>query len=116
MTSPQVALTTGSVKTQAKDVAKGLVQSVVQSKVDDAKLKLAARSQVAQDSARKELDRKRLELEEKARQEIEKKRLEAQAKLKSQATQTLGNLFGKPKKPAAKTPDPAPADTAKGGQ
>ncbi|TGE14258.1 AsmA family protein [Hymenobacter elongatus] len=118
MTSPQVALTTGGVKSQAKDVAKSLVQSVVQSKVNDAKLKLAATTQVAQDSARKELDRKRVELEEKARLEIEKKRLEAQAKLKSQATQTLGNLFGKPKKPAAKAPDPdpAPTDTTKAGQ
>ncbi|TGE21247.1 AsmA family protein [Hymenobacter aquaticus] len=116
VTSPQVALTTGSVKNQAKDVAKSLVQSVVQSKVDDAKLKLAAKTQVAQDSARKELDRKRAELEEKARQEIEKKRLEAQAKLKNQATQTLGNLFGKPKKPAAKDPEPAPTDTTKRGQ
>jgi hypothetical protein len=116
VTSPQVALTTGSVKTQAKDVAKSLVQSVVQSKVEDAKLKLAARTQVAQDSARKDLDRKRVELEDKARQEIEKKRLEAQAKLKAQASQTLGNLFGKPKKPASKAPDPAPADTSKSSQ
>ncbi|TGE26714.1 AsmA family protein [Hymenobacter metallicola] len=114
--APQVALTTGSVKTQAKDVAKSLVQSVVQSKVDDAKLKLAARTQVAQDSARKELDRKRLELEDKARQELEKKRLEAQAKLKNQAAQSLGNLFGKPKKPATKAPDPAPGDSTKSGE
>ncbi|MCB2378587.1 AsmA family protein [Hymenobacter sp. BT635] len=116
VTSPQVALTTGGVKSQAKDVAKSLVQSVVQSKVNDAKLKLAANTQVAQDSARKELDRKRAELEEKARLEIEKKRLEAQAKLKSQATQTLGNLFGKPKKPAAKAPEPTPADSTKAGE
>ncbi|WP_400192781.1 AsmA family protein [Hymenobacter sp. B81] len=110
--NPSVSLTTGSVKGQAKDLAKSLVTSVVQSKVDDAKLKLAAKSQVAQDSARRELERRQQEMQAKAQQEIEKKRLEAEAKLKQKAAQGLGNLFGKPKKPAAPA---APADTAKTG-
>ncbi|GAA4390555.1 AsmA family protein [Hymenobacter koreensis] len=112
ITNPTVNLTTGSVKGQAKDVAKSLVQSVVQSKVDDAKLKLAAKSQVAQDSARRELERKQLELQAKAQQEIEKKRLEAEAKLKQKASQGLNSLFGKPKKPATPPADP-PAETPK---
>ncbi|GAB2945031.1 AsmA-like C-terminal region-containing protein [Hymenobacter coalescens] len=119
ITNPDVRLSTAGTKAQAKDLAKSLVTSVVQSKVDDAKLKMAAKAQVAQDSARKELDRRRQELEAKAQQEVEKKRLEAEAKLKQKAKEGLGNLFGKPKKPApqpaAPAPDPVPADTAKAG-
>ncbi|RAK63229.1 AsmA family protein [Hymenobacter edaphi] len=121
ITNPDVKLTTAGTKAQAKDLAKSLVTSVVQSKVDDAKLKLAAKAQVAQDSARKELEKKQLELQAKAAQELEKRRLEAEAKLKQKAKEGIGNLFGKPKKtttPApASTPPPAsaPADTAKAG-
>ncbi|OON70979.1 AsmA family protein [Hymenobacter sp. CRA2] len=120
ITNPEVKLTTAGTKAQAKELAKNLVTSVVQSKVDDAKLKLAAKAQVAQDSARKELEKKQLELQAKAQQEIEKKRLEAEAKLKQKAQQGLNNLFGKPKKPAqpaqpAPTQEPAKADTAKAG-
>ncbi|MCC2545720.1 AsmA family protein [Hymenobacter sp. BT175] len=110
--SPQVALTTGSVKNQAKDVAKNLVQSVVQSQVDNAKLKLAAKAQVAQDSARRELDRRREELEVKARQEVEKKRLEAEAKLRNKASEGLNGLFNRGRKPAPATPTPTPAPSA----
>ncbi|MCC3156121.1 AsmA family protein [Hymenobacter sp. 15J16-1T3B] len=115
ISNPDVRLTTAGTKAQAKDLAKSLVTSVVQSKVDDAKLKLAAKAQVAQDSARKELEKKQQELQAKAAQELEKKRLEAEAKLKQKAKEGLGNLFGKPKKTTqpAPTPTPAPADTAK---
>ncbi|GAB3826623.1 AsmA family protein [Hymenobacter jeollabukensis] len=119
ITNPDVRLTTAGTKAQAKDLAKSLVTSVVQSKVDDAKLKLAAKAQVAQDSARKELEKKQLELQAKAAQEIEKRRLEAEAKLKQKAKEGLGNLFGKPKKTPTPTqtptPAPTPADTAKAG-
>ncbi|KAA9332971.1 AsmA family protein [Hymenobacter busanensis] len=118
LTNPDIRLTTGSVKAQAKDVAKNLVTSMVQSKMDDAKLKLAAKSQVAQDSARRELERRQQELQAKAAQEIEKKRLEAEAKLKQKAKEGLGNLFGKPKKlaaPATPPATPTEPDTAKAG-
>lgn len=118
ITNPEVKLTTAGTKAQAKDLAKSLVTSVVQSKVDDAKLKLAARAQVAQDSARKELEKKQQELQAKAAQEIEKKRLEAEAKLKQKAVQGLGNLLGGGKKKTSTptpAPTPAPADTAKAG-
>ncbi|SHI41049.1 AsmA family protein [Hymenobacter daecheongensis DSM 21074] len=117
VTNPQVKLTTGGVKTQAKDLAKSLVQSVVQSKVDDAKLKLAAKTQVAQDSLQHELQRKQQELAGKAQLELEKRRLEAQAKLKDKATQGLNTLFGGKKKPApVKEPEPVPTDSAKSGE
>jgi hypothetical protein len=122
ITNPDVRLTTAGTKAQAKDLAKSLVTSVVQSKVDDAKLKLAARAQVAQDSARKELEKKQQELQAKAQQELEKRRLEAEAKLKQKAQQGLKDLFGKPKKPAqpatpapAEPTEPAKADSAKAG-
>ncbi|QJX46711.1 AsmA family protein [Hymenobacter taeanensis] len=112
VTNPQVKLTTGSVKAQAKD----LVSNIVQAKVDDAKLKLQAQAKVAQDSLQRELQRKQQELAEKAKLELDKKRLEAQSKLQNQAKQGLNNiLFGKPKtqpaKPAEtpKAAEPAPA-------
>ncbi|GAB3299051.1 AsmA family protein [Hymenobacter tenuis] len=105
VTNPQVRLTTGSVKAQAKD----LVNSVVQAKVDDAKLKLQAQAKVAQDSLQKELQRKQQELTQKAQLEIEKKRLETQAKLQDKAKQGLNNLiFGKPK---ARPAEPKPTET-----
>ncbi|TGD77888.1 AsmA-like C-terminal region-containing protein [Hymenobacter wooponensis] len=110
--NPQVKLTTGSVKAQAKD----LVSNIVQAKVDDAKLKLQAQAKVAQDSLQRELQRKQQELAEKAKLELDKRRLEAQSKLQNQAKQGLNNiLFGKPKpqpaKPAEapKAAEPAPA-------
>ncbi|WP_022825690.1 AsmA-like C-terminal region-containing protein [Hymenobacter norwichensis] len=103
VSSPQVKLTTGSVKAQAKDI----VTSVVQAKVDDAKLKLQAQAKVAQDSVQRELQRRQQELQAKAQQEVEKKRLE----LESKAKQGLNNLlFGKPKKA---TPAPTPQDPPK---
>ena len=112
VSNPIVKLTTGSVKAQAKDI----VSNIVQTKVDDAKLKLQAQAKVAQDSVQRELQRRRQDLEAKAQLEIEKRRLEAQAKLKEQATKGLNSLFGKPKSqptkpatPAAPAPDPTPA-------
>ncbi|SHL63663.1 AsmA family protein [Hymenobacter psychrotolerans] len=121
VSNPQVKLSTGSVKAQAKDI----VTNIVQAKVDDAKLQLQAKAKVAQDSLQRELQRKQLELQAKAQQEIEKKKLEAQAKLKEQATKGLNSLFGKPKTQPAKptepasapatTPAPAKTDTTKTG-
>jgi hypothetical protein len=117
--NPQVKLTTGSVKAQAKD----LVSNIVQAKVDDAKLKLQAQAKVAQDSLQRALQRKQQEFADKAKLELDKKRLEAQSKLQDQAKQGLNNiLFGKPKtqpaKPAeapkpAEPTQPAKADTMK---
>ena len=107
--NPQVKLTTGSVKTQAVDVAKSLVGGLVNSKLADNKQAALAKNLLNQDSARAALAKKQDELTAKAQQEIEKKRLEAEAKLKEKAAQGLQSLFGRPKKPAT----PAPADTVK---
>ncbi|MBT9392905.1 AsmA family protein [Hymenobacter sp. NST-14] len=116
ITNPQVKLSSGSVKDQAKDVAKSLVTSVVQSKLNDSKLKLAAKGQLAQDSLKQLAAQKQEELQARAQQEVEKKRLEAEAKLKEQAKKGLNSLFGKPKatpaQPAPSTPKP-PVDTTK---
>ncbi|OUJ76226.1 AsmA family protein [Hymenobacter crusticola] len=106
VTSPQVKLTTSSVKDQAKT----LVSNVVQAKVDDAKLKLQARAQVAQDSMQRELARRQQDLQAKAQAEVEKKRLELQAKAKDKLS---GLLFGKPKKTTSTSPAPGSADSTK---
>ncbi|TYZ11427.1 AsmA family protein [Hymenobacter lutimineralis] len=112
LTNPDVRLTTAGAKAQAKDLAKNLVTSVVQSKVDDAKLKLASKAKVAQDSLQKEAQRKQQELADKARLELEKKRQETQTKIQDKAKDKLnGILFGK--KPKAPAPEPAKADTTK---
>lgn len=103
VSNPQVKLSTSSVKDQAKS----LVNNVVQSKVDDAKLKLQAKAGVAQDSLQREVARKQQELQTKAQAEVQKKSLELQAKAKDKLS---GLLFGKPK-PAT----PAPNDTTKAG-
>ncbi|MBC8083771.1 MAG: hypothetical protein H7Z21_11215, partial [Hymenobacter sp.] len=113
--NPTVKLTTGSVKSQAKD----LVSNIVKAKVDGAKLQLQAQAKVAQDSLQREVQRKQQELEAKAQQEITKKKLELEAKAK----QGFNNLlFGKPKpKPAPQDapkptePEPAKADSVKAG-
>ncbi|OWP64573.1 hypothetical protein CDA63_02100 [Hymenobacter amundsenii] len=112
ISNPQVKLTSGSVQSQAKDVAKSLVTSIVQSKLNDSKAGLAAKALLSQDSLKKEAGLKREELEARAQQEIEKKKLEAQAKIREQATKGLNNLFGKPKAPVKPAPK-APADTTK---
>ncbi|MBT2558633.1 AsmA family protein [Hymenobacter sp. ISL-91] len=128
ITNPQVKLSSGSVKGQAKDVAKELVSGIVQSKLDDSKAGLAAKLLLSQDSLKKEALVKRQELEARAQLELEKKRLEAEARLREQAKKGLNSLFGKPKPaatpppaaPATPAPKPAepkaPADTAKAGE
>jgi hypothetical protein len=111
---PQVKLTSGDVKAQAKN----LVQNIVEAKVTDAKSQLQARAQVAQDSLQRDIARKQQDLQEKARLEIEKKRLEAETKVRDQAKEKInGLLFGKPKtRPADPAPAPAaPADTTRSG-
>ncbi|UOR04902.1 AsmA family protein [Hymenobacter aerilatus] len=111
---PKVKLTTGSVKTQAVDVAKSLVGGLVDSKLTNAKQAAAAKALLNQDSARAELAKRQQELQTKAQQEVEKRRLEAEAKLKEKATQGLNNLiFGKKKPAATPAPTPAAADTTK---
>lgn len=106
LSDPRVALAGGSAKGQAKD----LVESVVKSKVDDAKMQLEQKKQQMQDSVRNELDRRRQEAEDKARQELEKKRLEAEKQIKKQATDKITDFLKPKAKPA--TP-PAQPDTTK---
>ncbi|SNR50617.1 AsmA family protein [Hymenobacter mucosus] len=109
--NPQVKLTTGSVKAQAKD----LVSNIVQAKVDDAKLKLQAQAKVAQDSVQRELQRKQQEFQAKAQQELEKKRMEAEARLREKAAQGLNSLLGGGRKKAVTAPkvEEAPTETPK---
>jgi hypothetical protein len=106
LASPKVALAGGSAKGQAKD----LVESVVKSKIDDAKLQLDQRKQQLQDSVRNELDRKRLEAEDKARLELEKKRQEAEQQIKKQATDKVTDFLKPRTKPATQ---PAKQDTTR---
>ncbi|MGV3640037.1 MAG: AsmA-like C-terminal region-containing protein, partial [Adhaeribacter sp.] len=108
LTAPKVSLASSSAKGQAKAV----VQSVVQSKLADAKEQLAAKRVVAQDSLKKVLEARRVETEAKAKEEIEKKRKEAEERLRSEAKNKLNNLFSKPKKPVTQ-PEPAKTDSLK---
>ncbi|MGV3503097.1 MAG: AsmA-like C-terminal region-containing protein [Adhaeribacter sp.] len=108
LTAPKVSLASSSAKGQAKAV----VQSVVQSKLADAKQQLEAKKVVAQDSLKKVLEARRVETEAKAKEEIEKKRKEAEERLRNEAKNKLNNLFSKPKKPAAQ-PEPAKPDSVK---
>lgn len=104
LTDPKVSLAGSSAKGQAKAV----VQSIVESKVTEARAELAAKRKMAEDSIKNVLEARRQEAENKAREELEKKRLEAEEKLKKGATEQLNKLFSRPKRPA-----PAPADTTR---
>ncbi|MEJ8757533.1 AsmA-like C-terminal region-containing protein [Pontibacter sp. H259] len=108
LADPRVSLAGGSVKEQASN----LVKEAVQSKLDDAKLKLDQRKQQAADSIRNELNRRKAEAEQKARLELEKKRKEAELNIKKQATDKISDFLKPKAKPAAK---PAPVDTTKTG-
>lgn len=106
LSEPRVALAGGSAKGQAKD----LVESVVKSKVDDAKTQLEQKKQQVQDSVRNELERRKTEAEDKARQELEKKRQEAEQQIKKQATDKITDFLKPRTKPATQ---PAKPDTTK---
>ncbi|GHA64755.1 AsmA family protein [Pontibacter akesuensis] len=96
LSDPRVSLVGGSVKEKAAD----LVQTVVQSKLNDVKQQADQRKQQLQDSVQAELNRKKLEAEQKAREEIEKKRREAELQLKKQATDKVGGFLKQITKPA----------------
>jgi len=98
LTDPKIGLAGGSVKAQAKD----MVKEVVQNKLDDVK-------QQAKDTLQAELSRRKLELEQKAREELERKRTEAEKQLKQKAADKVGGFLKQLTKPAAKP------DTAKEG-
>lgn len=108
LADPRVSLASGSVKEQATN----LVKDVVQSKLDDAKLKLDQRKIQAADSIKNELNRKKEEAEQKAREELEKKRKEAEQNIKKQATDKISDFLKPKTKPA---PKPATTDTTKVG-
>ncbi|MBC5774591.1 hypothetical protein H8S95_11010 [Pontibacter sp. KCTC 32443] len=110
LADPRVSLAGGSVKEQAST----LVKEAVQSKLNDAKLKLDQRKAQAEDSIRNELNRRKLEAEQKARLELEKKRKEAELNIKKQATDKISDFLKPKTKPAVK-PAPTPADTTKAG-
>jgi hypothetical protein len=97
VTNPQVALSTASAKTQAKE----MVQSVVQNKVDVAKDRLEAEKKKAEDSVRAELTRRREAAEVKARAEVTKQTQQAEQKLKQQASEKLNSIFNKRKSATA---------------
>jgi hypothetical protein len=110
LADPKVSLAGGSVKEQASN----LVKEAVQSKLDDAKLKLDQRKAQAEDSIRNELNRRKQEAEQKAREELEKKRKEAEQNIKKQATDKISD-FLKPKTKPATKPVVTPTDTTKTG-
>ncbi|WP_162428105.1 AsmA-like C-terminal region-containing protein [Pontibacter pudoricolor] len=110
LADPKVSLAGGSVKEQASN----LVKEAVQSKLDDAKLKLDQRKTQAEDSIRNELNRRKQEAEQKAREELEKKRKEAELNIKKQATDKISD-FLKPKTKPATKPAVTPTDTTKTG-
>ncbi|MFD2246743.1 AsmA-like C-terminal region-containing protein [Pontibacter ruber] len=102
LADPRVGLAGGSAKGQVKDLAK----SIVDNKVNAAKLQLEQRRQQMEDSVKNELNRKRLEAEQKAKAELDKKRLDAEQQLKQKATKGLNDLLKPRTKPVAK-PDTA---------
>ena len=110
VSSPNVKLTSGSVKNQAKDI----VTSVVKTKVNDALSNLATRNKFLKDSTLRVEELNKAALEAKAKQELEKRRLEAEARAREEAKKAVGrglnSLFGKPKSTTPTTPA-APADT-----
>ncbi|AKD02802.1 AsmA-like C-terminal region-containing protein [Pontibacter korlensis] len=95
--NPRVALAGGSVKEQAADV----VKTVVQSKLNDAKQQAEQRKLQLQDSVNAELNRQKQELERKAQEELEKKRREAEQQIKKQAADKVGGFLKGLTKPAA---------------
>ncbi|GAB3825114.1 AsmA family protein [Pontibacter rugosus] len=94
--NPRIALAGGSVKEQASN----LVKNVVQDKLNDVKQQADQRKQQLQDSVQAELNRRRLEAEQKAREEIEKKRREAEQQIKKQAADKVGGFLKGITKPA----------------
>ncbi|WP_347157641.1 AsmA-like C-terminal region-containing protein [Pontibacter chitinilyticus] len=98
LTNPKVGLAGGSVKTQAKE----MVKEVVQNKLDNVK-------QQARDTLQAELTKRKLEVERKAQEELDKKRAEAEKQLKQKAADKVGGFLKGLSKPAAKP------DTTKAG-
>ncbi|MCC9135684.1 AsmA-like C-terminal region-containing protein [Pontibacter silvestris] len=92
LSDPRVALAGGSVKEQATEV----VKNVVQDKLNNAKAQAEQRKQQLQDSVTAELNRRKEAAEQKAREELEKKRKEAEQEVKGKATDLLKGLL-KPK-------------------
>lgn len=97
--SPKISLAGGSVKEQATDV----VKEVVQDKLNVVRQEAAQRKQQLQDSVNAELNRKKLEAEQKAREELEKKRREAEQEIKKQAAEKVGGFLKGLTKPAPAT-------------
>ncbi len=98
--NPSVKLTTGSVKTQAKDVAKSLVTTLAKDKITTALGGLPTRKISKEDSVR----RAGQTPEEAARQaELDKKqrRIDAENLAKKKLAEGFGNLFGPKRKPKA---------------
>ncbi|MDX5438432.1 MAG: hypothetical protein LPK03_14605, partial [Pontibacter sp.] len=95
--NPKISLAGGSVKEQAKDV----VKTVVEDKLNVVKQQAEQRKQQLQDSVNAELNRKKLEAERRAQEELEKKRREAEQQIKKQATDKVGGFLKGLTKPAA---------------
>ncbi|MDX5419166.1 MAG: AsmA family protein [Hymenobacteraceae bacterium] len=96
--NPRIALAGGSVKEQATEV----VKTVVEDKLNVAKQQVEQRKQQLQDSISAELNRQKQEAERRAQEELEKKRREAEQQIKKQATDKVGGFLKQLTKPAAK--------------
>jgi hypothetical protein len=107
VSNPSVKLTSGSVKDQAKDVAKNLVKTAAKDKLTQA-LGVGNRKISKEDSIRR-AGLTEAEAAEQARKDQLQRRIDLENKAKEKLAQGIGNLFGKPK------PKPkAPVDTTKG--
>ncbi|MDX5348115.1 MAG: hypothetical protein LPK19_12820 [Hymenobacteraceae bacterium] len=89
VTDPKVSLAGGAVKEQAK----GIVEDVVKSKVDEAKADLEARKKAAEDSVRAVIDQKKKAAQDSIQRELERKKQEAEQNLKKQAEDKLKGIF-----------------------
>ncbi|MDX5442416.1 MAG: hypothetical protein LPJ89_01390 [Hymenobacteraceae bacterium] len=89
VTDPKVSLAGGAVKEQAK----GIVEDVVKSKVDEAKADLEARKKAAEDSVRAVIEQKKKAAQDSIQRELERKKQEAEQNLKKQAEDKLKGIF-----------------------
>ncbi|NML65705.1 hypothetical protein HHL22_10860 [Hymenobacter sp. RP-2-7] len=108
ITSPQVKLTSGSLKDQGK----AIVTNVVKTKLTDALLGLANKKRAQTDSTQKATQITQQNAQEQLNLEIQKKKLEAEAKARQAIGKGLNSLFGGGRKASAPATT-APADTTK---
>ncbi|MGI4834491.1 MAG: AsmA-like C-terminal region-containing protein [Janthinobacterium lividum] len=99
--SPQVKLTSGSLKDQGKTI----VTNVVKTKLTDALLGLANKKRAQTDSTQKATAITQQNAQEQLNLELQKKKLEAEAKARQAIGKGLNSLFGGGRKATPAAPD-----------